>query len=85
MERYIHKHVPNYLIKHFIITPFQSGFQAGDSTVNQLIYICNQISTALDNNKEMRVVFLDISKAFDRVWHTDLLFKLQSIGIAGIY
>ena len=83
MERCIHKHVSNYLTEHSIITPFQSGFQAGDSTVNQLLYICNQISTALDNNKEMRIVFLDISKAFDRVWHKGLLFKLQSIGISG--
>ena len=83
MERCIHKHVSNYLIEHSIITPIQSGFQAGDSTVNQLLYICNQISTALDNNKEMRIVFLDISKAFDRVWHKGLLFKLQSIGISG--
>ena len=82
MERCIHKHVSNYLIEHSIITPFQSGFQVGDSTVNQLLYIRNQISTALDNNKEMRIVFLDISKAFDRVWHKGLLLKLQSIGIS---
>ena len=31
----------------------------------------------------MRVVFCDISKAFDRVWHNGLLFKLKSIGISG--
>ena len=67
MERCIHKHVSKYLIEHAVITPFQSGFRAGDSTVNQLLYICNEISNALDNNKELRIVFLDISKAFDRV------------------
>ena len=83
MERCIHKHVSNYLIEHFVITPNQSGFQAGDSTVNQLLYICNEISNALDNNKELRIVFLDISKAFDRVWHKGLLFKLKSVGISG--
>ena len=39
----------------------------------------------IDANKEFRIVFLDIStcKAFDRVWHRDLLFKLKSIGISG--
>ncbi|MCG7878660.1 MAG: reverse transcriptase domain-containing protein [Candidatus Thiodiazotropha endolucinida] len=83
MERCIHKHVSNYLIEHSVITPFQSGFQSGDSTVNQLLYICNEISNALDNNKELRIVFLDISKAFDRVWHKGLLFKLKSVGISG--
>ena len=57
MERCEHKHASNYLIEHSVITPNRSGFQAGDSTVNQLLYICNEISNALDNNKELRIVF----------------------------
>ena len=32
---------------------------------------------------EVRSVFLDISKAFDKVWHEGLLFKLRSMGISG--
>ena len=83
MERCVHKHLSQYLNDHSFITPFQSGFQAGDSTVNQLLYLCNEISNALDNNKELRIIFLDISKAFDRVWHKGLLFKLKSIGVSG--
>ena len=31
----------------------------------------------------MRAVFCDISKAFDRVWHRGLLYKLRRIGISG--
>ena len=60
MERCIHKHMTNYLIEHSVISPFQFGFQAGDSTVNQLMYICNEISNALNDNEEFRIVFLDI-------------------------
>ena len=37
----------------------------------------------LDCGKEIRVVFCDISKAFDRVWHKGLLFKLKQYGISG--
>jgi hypothetical protein len=37
----------------------------------------------LDEGKEVRVVFCDISKAFDRLWHKGLLRKLESIGIRG--
>ena len=83
MERCVHKHLSQYLNDHSIITPFQSGFQAGVSTVNQLLYLCNEISNALDNNKELRIIFLDISKAFDRVWHKGLLFTLKSIVVSG--
>ena len=61
----------------------QSGFIPGDSTVNQLTFLYNTFSQALDFGKEVRVVFCDISKAFDRVWHEGLLKKLEAAGIAG--
>ena len=47
------------------------------------MYITNEFGRALDEGKEVRVVFCDISKAFDRVWHKGLLRKLESIGIRG--
>jgi hypothetical protein len=40
-------------------------------------------SKALDEGKEIRVIFFDISKAFHRVWHRGLLFKLKKMGIVG--
>ena len=68
-----------------LLTPKQSGFRPGDSTVNQLIAITQQIHTAFEKfpSYETRAVFLDISKAFDKVWHEGLLFKLKSSGISG--
>ena len=83
MERCIHNHLTQHLLDNNIITPFQSGFRNGDSTVNQLLFLYHEFSKTLDANKEIRVVFCDISKAFDRVWHRGLLFKLRSIGISG--
>jgi hypothetical protein len=41
------------------------------------------VGKALDSGKEVRAVFCDISKSFDRVWHKDLLFKLRKAGIDG--
>ena len=55
----------------------------GDSTTNQLVEIYNTFCKALDEGKEVRTIFCDISKAFDRVWHKGLLFKLQNVGISG--
>lgn len=43
----------------------------------------HKIYEALDGGNEVRAVFLDISKAFDRVWHRGLLSKLKSLGIQG--
>ena len=62
---------------------FQSGFRPGDSTVMQLVYIVHENYKALEEGSEMRAVFLDISKAFDRVWHRGLIAKLRSIGAEG--
>ena len=68
-EKLLYKHIHNCILANQIITPFQSGFMPGDSTVNQLTDMYNTFCRALDEGKEVRVVFCDISKAFDRVWH----------------
>ena len=49
----------------------------------QLIYIVHKIFEALEESSEMRAVFLDISKAFEIVWHRGLIAKLRSIGVEG--
>ena len=83
MERCIYKHVYNFLLTNSIITPQQSGFTPGDSAIKQLLSLTNEFGKALDEGKEIRVVFCDISKAFDRVWHKGLPNKLENIGIQG--
>ena len=79
----VHKNLFNFTRDHEILTSLQSGFIPGDSTVNQLVDIYNTFCKALDDGKEVRAVFCDASKAFDRVWHQGLLYKLQLIGISG--
>lgn len=83
MERCVHKHVYKYMTANNLLTSYQSGFITGDSTVNQLPYIYNDICRALDDGKEVRAVFCDSSKAFDRVWHKGLVYTLEHIGIQG--
>jgi hypothetical protein len=82
-ERIIFKSIFNFYRETGFFTPFQSGFLPGDSTVNQLTFLYNSFCKALDNGLEVRVVFFDISKAFDKVWHRGLIFKLEKSGIRG--
>ena len=77
-EKIIFKHIYNHLKDNFILTDFQSGFLPGRSTVTQLFEVYHALCQSVDNEKEVRVVFLDIKKAFDRVWHKGLIYKLIS-------
>ena len=54
-----------------------------DSTINQLIYLYNKICKALDEGLEIRFIFFNVSKAFDKVWHKGLVFKSKQVGIRG--
>ena len=78
LEKLIFNSLYFYLSSNNLITANQSGFRPGDSCSNQLLFLVNEIHKAFEDPKslELRAVFLDISKAFDKVWHEGLLFKL---------
>ena len=82
-ERLIFNEMFIYFSANKLISKNQSGFQPGNSCINQLLSITYEIFTSLDNGLEVRSVFLDISKAFDKVWHEGLIFKLKQNDISG--
>ena len=82
-EKLVFKYLYNHLQDNNMLSSLQSGFIPGDSTVNQLVYLYHIFTEALDAGKEVRTVFCDISKAFDRVWHEGLIYKLKAAGVSG--
>ena len=82
-ERLISNEMFTFFTENNLISPNRSGFRPGDSCVNQLLAITHEIYKSFDVGFEVRGVFLDICKAFDKVWHEGLLLKLNQNGISG--
>ena len=83
LEKIIFDQVYSFLDQNRLISTMQSGFRPGDSCIYQLISITSDIYRNFEKQDETRAVFLDISKAFDKVWHEGLIYKLKCNGISG--
>ena len=81
LERIVHSAIYDHVSP--FSTEWQHGFIKGRSCETQLILTYHQWATALDKGRQVDVVFLDFSKAFDKVNHAVLLQKLCNFGITG--
>ena len=81
LERIVHSAIYDHVSP--FLTEWQHGFIKGRSCETQLILTHHQWATALDKGRQVDVVFLDFSKAFDKVNHAVLLQKLCNFGITG--
>lgn len=81
LEHIIHSQVITYLEEHNIIFKYQHGFRKGYSCDTQLAGFTHDLHSSLDAGIQTDAVFLDFSKAFDRVPHHRLLQKLKQLNI----
>ena len=83
VERLVYNELYAYCSKFNLLSEKNSGFKKLDGTINQLINLTNKIYQALNDEHEIAMIFLDLSKAYDRICHTRLIYKLRKIGIKG--
>ena len=81
-ERLIFNEMFSFFLANNLLVLNQTGFKPGDSCINQFLSITHEIYSSFDDGFEVRSVFLDISKAFDKVWQEGIIFKLKENGIS---
>ena len=81
MERCVYDKIVDHISSK--LHKLQHGFLKGKSTTSQLLSVLHEIGNLLDTRVQTDVIYLDFAKAFDRVDHHLLLWKLQRFGICG--
>ena len=76
-EGLIYNNLFELFIKNNLVWSNESGFKQGDACIYQLLSIAREIYQSFDNGFEVRGIFLNTSKAFNKVWHIGLIFKLK--------
>ena len=81
LERIVLTNIKYHLIQ--IINNCQHGFLRGKSCVTNLLEVLDYIGKILDNGGQVNTIYLDMSKAFDRISHRKLINKLKNCGCGG--
>ena len=82
-EKLVNNMIVDHLEKCGLSSDFEYGFRSSRSTADLLTVVSDRVPRAFNRSGATQAVARDISKAFDRVWHAGLLYKLKSYGISG--
>ena len=83
LESMINKRLVWHLESNQIITPQQAGFRQHHSTEDQVTYVSHMIEDGFQDKKHSLAVWVDLEKAFDKVWKDGLRLKLRRSGVQG--
>lgn len=83
-EKLIFSRIYEHINQHSLLTQKQSGYRPGHNTQIQLTYLTDKLYKALDEGQDFTIIYLDISRYFEKIWHEGLLAKCSSeFGIRG--
>ena len=75
-ERIIKNRLYSFLESNKLLSSAQSGFRNFRGTGDNLLFMTQKIQESLNRGKKVCGIYFDISKAFDKVWHAGLIYKL---------
>ena len=84
-ESKIHDRLLKHCLENSVITERKAAYMRGDSTTSQLLYIIHKIRNNWNTKNITQGLLLDVSSAFDKIWHKGLLAKLSQIGVEGLF
>ena len=79
LERIVYSRIYNFLEKNNLLINEQSGFRKHRRTADNLFFLIQKVVESYNRKKKVCCLYFDISKAFDRVWHDGLIYKLIKI------
>ena len=82
MERAVNQRLKWYLETNDLLAPEQAGFRQFRATEDQTTYLAQGIEDAFQEKKVNRVAWIDLQRAFDRVWIDGIIIKLTRNGVA---
>ena len=83
MERLIRDKIVDHMTQNNLFSPYQHGFIPGKSCITQLLETLEEITDAMDQGYDVDIIYVDYTKAFDKIPHKRLLKKLWGYGIRG--
>ena len=84
-EKIVFKRIYNHITEHNLLTERQSGYRPGHGTQLQLFYLTHSLYENLDDGKDHNIIYLDISRYFEKIWHKGLLHKCEhEFGLANL-
>ena len=84
LEAFVHQQLAAFLEEKSVFNELQFGFRKGRSSTVLLLSCTDDWLLAMDAKQSTAVAFIDLSKAFDNVYHQLLLLTLQNYGIGGV-
>ena len=81
LESLIKDHLVDFLVKNNLINPSQHGFLKARSCLTNMLCFLEDVTKWVDERSPVDIIYLDFKKAFDKVPHKRLLFKLKAHGI----